>query len=297
MSQLATALVNATAISALYALVAIGFTLIFGVGGVLNLSHGALITVGAFAGYQFINVWAVDVWLGLLAVVVVSGAVGAALYLGIVRFIQHKPVTTLIVTLVLALFIEHLFRILFTSGPITIPLHGAFGGSTALVAGQSVENLMGIIFFCSWLIILGLIGFVNKTRHGMAIVATSLNDRGAELVGIGTFWVNLYTWVLAAMFAGFAGVMLAMFETGSWDMGMEPLILSFAIVMLGGLGSIKGSLVGAYVVGFLEVFTTTFVNPRLTGFAALLVLLAVLIARPQGLFGREGNAFAERSGP
>lgn len=294
MSQIATALVNATAISALYALVAIGFTLIFGVGGVLNLSHGALITVGAFVGYQFINVWSTNIWLGVLAVVVVSGLVGLVIYLAIVQHIQHNAVTTLIVTLVLTLFLEHVFRVTYTSGPITVPLRGAFRGRTALIAGQNVENLMLVIFVSSWAIIVSLFLFVNYTKYGMAIVATSLDERGAELVGIESRWVNVYTWVLAAAFAGFAGVMLAMWETGSWDMGMEPLILSFAIVMLGGLGSIKGSVVGAYVVGFLEVFTTTFVNSRLTGVASLVILLLVLLLRPQGLFGREGNVFIQR---
>jgi branched-chain amino acid transport system permease protein len=88
------------------------------------------------------------------------------------------------------------------------------------------------------------------------------------------------------MFAGFAGVLLTSFRSGGWDMGLDPMVLSFAIVVLGGLGSIRGSVLGAYIIGTVETVTVSVVDTRLTGVVPLLILIAVLAVRPQGLFGR-----------
>lgn len=150
-----------------------------------------------------------------------------------------------------------------------------------------MQNNLLVVFVVSWLLIGGLFAFVNYTKTGKAILATSMSLRGAALVGIESDRINLYTWAIAGLLAGIAGLFLGSYQTANWAMGREPLILSFSIVVLGGLGSIRGSLVAAYVIGFLEVITTSAIDPRLSGLAGLLVLVVVLLVRPEGLFGRE----------
>jgi branched-chain amino acid transport system permease protein len=133
--------------------------------------------------------------------------------------------------------------------------------------------------------------YITKTDTGRAILATSQDRKGAFLVGIDSTRINLWMWLLAAMLAGIAGLFLASNgEAVTWDMGRQPLILSFAIVVLGGLGSIKGSVIGAYLIGSLEILTTNFVDARLAGLAPLVVLLLVLFVRPAGLYGQEVEA-------
>ncbi|PSQ13818.1 hypothetical protein BRC99_03555 [Halobacteriales archaeon QS_7_69_60] len=148
------------------------------------------------------------------------------------------------------------------------------------------------ILVTSWLLIGLLFYFVNYTRTGRAIIAVSQSDKGAALVGIDAEKINLVTWTVAGAFAGYAGVLLAgAYGSGSWLMSIQPpapLILSFAIVILGGLGSIKGSIAGAYIIGFVETFAVNFVpgGQQLAGVSSLVLLVVFLLVKPEGLFGR-----------
>lgn len=283
MADILNIVINATAISALYAMVAIGFTLIFGVGGVFNLAHGGLITLGGFGGYMVANVWSQNIFVGVLAGVIVSAVCGAVIYLSVVRNLRN-PIIIMIFTLVIGFFIQHTLRIFITGARISTT--SLVDGQTTMF-GQEVQNNMIVIFVLSWIVIVALFILVNRTKTGKAILAISMSQKGANLVGIDETRVNLYTWLIGGGFAGLAGILLVSFQTGGWNMGIEPLILSFAIVILGGLGSIRGSVIGAYVVGFIETITTSLISPELTGVTALVVLFAVLLIRPKGLFGRE----------
>lgn len=286
MPSLLNAIINATTISALYALVAIGFTLIFGVGGVLNFSHGALITVGAFGTYIVSNTnqMGLSPLIGLLAGTLAAALVGGVMYKGVIQYIEDQPVTLSILTFVIGFAFQHAFRIFISSGTVTVP-QLIEGGTTIL--GEGTQNMNLFIFVLSWAIIIGVFYFVNRTKTGQAILATSMSRKGAALVGVKSKQVNFYVWVMAAGFAGLAGTLLVMKTGGSWNMGTNPLILAFSIVILGGLGSIRGSVVGAYVIGFVETFTTSFIDTRLTGLASLILLIVFLLAKPEGLFGRE----------
>lgn len=279
-------LTNAVMISALYALVAIGFTLIFGVGSVLNLAHGATLTIGAFSAFYVAKVFGLGVWLGALSALVVPAVFAATLYLVMIRRIEDDPITVMILSLVAAIAVEELIKLFVGTQPVAIP--SLVSGQIALAGGIQTNRVL--IFALSWLVIGLLFVIVNYTTTGKAILATSMSTKGAALAGIETERMYLLTWLLAGAFAGLAGFFLASVQTATWNMGRTPLVLSFSIVVLGGLGSIRGSVVGAYVIGFLETMTTSFVDSSLSGLASLVVLVLILLVRPEGLFGRE---FAE----
>lgn len=283
MVEIANILVNGLVISSLYALVAIGFTMIFGVGGTINLAHGAIITVGAFAAYYVTNA-GFGVWAGLLAAIVVPALFSVLLYKGLAERRRENVIVVMILTLLASIVVEEVIRIYEGSQPRTIPT--LVPGVTEIL-GNGVQNNLIVTFVLSWVLIGALFAFINYTDTGKAILATSMSARGASLVGIESGRINLYTWMIAGVLAGLAGFFLGSYQTASWAMGREPLILSFSIVVLGGLGSIRGSLLAAYVIGFLEVITTSAINPRLSGLAGLVVLVLVLLVRPEGLFGRE----------
>lgn len=271
-------------ISALYALVATGFTLIFGVGGVLNLAHGATLTIGAFAAYYTTTALGLNIWIGTVAALAVTGAFSAVFYLGMIQWVQDEPIMVMILSLVTAISIEQFFIVTVGTQPKAIP--SLIPGQLAF-AGISVQANQFLAFLLSWVLIGGLIVATNYTQTGKAILATSMSTKGAALVGIESDRMYLYTWVLAGALAGVAGVFLGSFTTASWAMGRQPLVLSFSIVVLGGIGSIRGSVVGAYLIGFLEVFTVSYVDSSMSGLASLVVLVVVLLVRPEGLFGRE----------
>jgi branched-chain amino acid transport system permease protein len=274
---------NVLMLGALYSLVAIGFTLIFGVGGVLNLSHGAIITVGAYSAYA-VDAATGSIVLGAIAAAVISGAFSLALYKGLISKVRHNPVTVLILTLVVAIVVEQLMLVIFGGEELLVPQ--LLDGSITVLS-DSIQLNRILVFVLSWVLIGGLFYFVNRTRTGKAILATSMSDKGAALAGIDSERVYTYTWVLAGVLAGLAGLFLASFQTANPLMGRNPLLLSFSIVVLGGLGSIRGSVIGAYLISFLDQMTIQFLSERLAGVSALVVLVLVLLIRPKGLFGRE----------
>lgn len=271
-------------ISALYALVAIGFTLIFGVGGVLNLAHGATITVGAFSAYYVGRILGLGLPAAVLAAIVIPAAFGALLYLGMIQRLEDEPIMVMIITLVVSVVIEQLIVVFegTTSRALPTLIDGQFQ-----LAGARFQNMLGVMFLVSWAIIILLFLFVNETKIGKAILAVSMSNKGASMVGIRSDRINLATWIIAGAFAGIAGLFLGSYLTANFAMGRNPLVLSFAIVVVGGIGSIRGSVVGAYLIGFLEVATTNLIDPRLEGLAPLVILVLVLLVKPEGLFGRE----------
>ena len=274
--------VNVLLLGALYSLVAIGFTLIFGVGGVLNLAHGASITLGAYSAY-YVTDAGMSIWIGAVAAFVLPALFSYGLYKGMIRKVAGHPITVLILTLVAGLVIEQVFLVLEGTQPLAIP--ALVDGQTQIAGG--VENNRIMAFVLSWLIIGALFYFVTRTKQGKAILAISMSHKGAALVGIDADNVYAYTWLIAGALAGIAGLFLASFLTANPLMGRNPLLLSFAIVVLGGLGSIRGSVIGAYLIALMDQVTVTMISTRLSGVAALVVLVVVLIVRPEGLFGRE----------
>ncbi|MDZ7702801.1 MAG: branched-chain amino acid ABC transporter permease [Halobacteriales archaeon] len=275
--------VNVLLLGALYSLIAIGFTLIFGVGGVLNLAHGAAITLGAYAAY-YVTEAGFSIWIGAVAAFVLPGLLSYALYRGMIKRVAGHPITVLILTLVTGLVVEQVFLVVAGTQPLAIP--ALVGGQTELFS-RGVENNRIAAVLLSWLLIGGLFYFVTRSKQGKAILAISMSKKGAALVGIEADSVYGYTWLIAGALAGIAGLFLASFLTANPLMGRNPLLLSFAIVVLGGLGSIRGSVLGAYLIALLDQVTVTMISTRLSGVAALVVLVVVLLVRPEGLFGRE----------
>ncbi|MEY7849113.1 branched-chain amino acid ABC transporter permease [Natrarchaeobius sp. A-rgal3] len=273
---------NTVVLGSLYALIAMGFTLIFGVAGQANLAHGGTITIGAFTAWYVAGLGG-GVWIGLAAATVTGAIFHVVLYRVFVRHIDN-PVNVLILTLLAWFVVEYSFLAAIGSEPRSVP--SLLSGTTSIVGVSFLYNNL-LIFALSWVFIGALFGFVNYTKTGQAIIATSMNERGAALVGIKTDDITLLTWALAGFLAGSAGVLYGSFRAASWDMGMTPLVLAFAIVILGGIGSIRGSVIAAYIIGFLEVFTISAISPRLSGMTALLVIIIVLLVKPTGLYGRE----------
>jgi branched-chain amino acid transport system permease protein len=275
--------INVLMLGALYALIAVGFTLIFGVGGILNLAHGAFLTIGGYIAFYIVDAGQ-NVALAIPIAAVVAGVAGVALYKGVLKKVSDNPVSVLILSLVAGLLVEQVFLILEGGEPKVLP--GIVEGSLAF-GGVSVQSNRLLVFIASWVVIGALFYFVNRTKTGQAILATSMSRKGAAIVGIDADRVFTLTWILAAALAGIAGVFLATFQSVNPLMGRNPLLLSFSIVVLGGLGSIRGSIVGAYVISFLDQITVQYIDSQLAGVSGLIVLVAVLILRPEGLFGRE----------
>lgn len=278
--------ISALTLSALYALVAIGFTMILGVGDILNVAHGAAIILGGFSAFYTVSLLNSSIWLGLVFAVVVSAVFSVGVYKLFVKRIDDE-IFIVITTLVILLLVENVFLVLEGTSSMVIP--NLFSGTND-IAGLKLQNNSIFLFVFSWLLIIGLIVFTNRSWTGRGIQSLSMSKRGANLVGVDTERTTTYTYAIAGGLAGVAGLFFGMSQSVTYDMGLDPLLLAFAIVILGGMGSIKGSVVGAYIIGSLETITTSLIDPRMTGIISLAVMFVVIMIRPQGLFGRPGEA-------
>jgi branched-chain amino acid transport system permease protein len=284
-------LVDGFAISSLYALAAVGFTLIFGVSGVLNLAHGGIMVVAAFAGWLAAGDLHVGPYGGMVAGVAAGLISALATYLVVVRPIQQsraiRPEETEIFvltgTLLWGIMIQVGLAYLFTDNPVTM---------RPLIAG--VVNVFGVrtptneilIAILSWVAIGLLWLLVNRTRTGKALLGASMNARGITLLGYELTHLYLIAWSIYGVLAGIAGVLLASFLGVSTTNAGQLTASAFSIVVLGGLGSVSGSLIAAYVVGYLETATAYLVAPTLRPIPALILLVLAVYVRPQGLLGR-----------
>ncbi len=283
-------LIDGFAISTLYGVAALGFTLIFGVSGVLNLSHGGIMVVAAVtawacgnAGIGIYPAAALGVLGGLLLSMLTYGLV--------VRPIQRsraipgveKEIFILTGTLLWGIMIQEAVAYLFTDNPITVrPL---VAGVTQILGVRTPTNELAIALV-SWVAIACLWVLVNRTPAGKRLLAASINPRGLTLLGWELSRVYVLAWVIYGVLAGIAGVLLATFLGASSAQVGSLTASAFSIVVLGGLGSVSGSLIAAYVVGYLETLTAYLISPQLRSIPVLLLLVLVVYVRPQGLLGR-----------
>jgi branched-chain amino acid transport system permease protein len=280
-------LTNALLLSALYALVAIGFTMIFGIADILNLAHGAAIILGGFGAFYAEEVFGLNIWVAALFALVVPALFSAAVYRIFVKPVQDDEIITIITTLVILLIVENVMRYIAGSDAQLLPQLLSGGTDFGIT---SLQTNRVALFVITWATIVGLFLFINRTWTGKAIEGLSMTSRGSALIGVNEERLTIVTFAIAGGMAGLAGLFFGMSQGVSWDMGLDPLLIAFSIVIIGGLGSLKGSVVGAHIVGFLETITATLIDSRLTGTLALTAMLVILIVKPNGLFGRPGEA-------
>ena len=273
-------------ISGLYALVAVGFTMIFSVGRVLNLAYGVYIMLGGYAYYTLSQVLELSKAISLLGAIVVGILFGIITYFGIVKRLQNNPIAVEISTLILAVVMQAVIILIYSPAPRAI---------WPIIAGISRVHDVIIswnIFFAmitSWVVLGALLVFVRKTQLGRAIMAVSMDAKGALLSGIDPERINILTWALSGALGALAGVFFATYTQLDPTMWVGPLITAVAVVIIGGIGSIIGSLVAAHIVGFMETITTTVIAPELRGVFTLLLIIVILVILPKGLFGKEEN--------
>jgi branched-chain amino acid transport system permease protein len=279
-------LANGVMLGSTYALVAIGYTLIFGVLRLLHLAHGEVFMVGAFAGLQALLWWHFGPVGALLAGLVVSALLGMLLELVAFRPIRKRgnshlaPIVSSIgAGLVLqevmtkafgaeqTPFPSALSKFAFSFGPVSVT------GSQIFILAVAIVSMVALHFF------------VNYTRYGIAMRATSENLQVAAILGVNVDNVVLVTFAVASALGGIAGVLVGLnFNAISPYMGLEMGIKGMAVMLIGGLGSIYGAMVGGLILGIVEVFSVAYLESSLRDGFAFGLMILILIVRPRGLF-------------
>jgi branched-chain amino acid transport system permease protein len=281
------AIVTGLLIGGVFGLVAMGLTLIFGVLDIINFAHGALLTIGMYIAFVLHNRFGVDPYLAILVTVPALFLIGAIIHRTIIHPARNAPAhNQLLLTLGLALFIENFLLVAFTATPRSIRL--SYGRGLTEIGPLAIEfpiRLFGFIF--AFVLTAALYLLLQRTSLGKAIRATAQDKEGARLVGINTNVISLVTFGLGAACVGAAAALVLPFLAVDPQVGNAFNITAFVIVVLGGLGSVPGALLGGLIIGLTQELGVVFAPSSTKLLGVFFIFILVLLLRPQGLLGKK----------
>ena len=287
MSELLQFLLSGVTVGAVYALVALGFTIIYNASDVVNFAQGEFVMLGGMITV-FAHAVGAPLPLAALMAIVATAALGVAMNKLTIEPARGAPVVSLvIITIGVSILIRGAAQLIFDKQIHTFP---AFSGDDPIrilettILPQSLWVIGGAIA-----VFVGLWLFFTRTLLGRAVLATSNNRLAAQLVGINTPFVMTLSFALSAGIGALAGVLVTPITMTSYDVGLAFALKGFAAAMLGGMGNPKGALVGGFLLGVLEGLTAGYISSQYKDAAAFIVILGVLFFLPQGLFGRKST--------
>lgn len=278
-------LLHGVVFGAALGLLALGLTVIFGLLGVMNFAHGELFMMGAYAGVVVIGLTQ-SFWVALIAAPLLVGALAAVTEMATLRpLYRREPLYGLILTFGLAMVFREGVRQVW--GGDMRRILPPFSGSTPLL-GMTYPNYRLFLLAISSALLLGIWLFFTKTRAGVIVRAAVQDSEMLDGLGIDVRRVFTLTFAGSAALAAVAGMLLAPVFTVYPQMGVEMILLAFIVVILGGMGSLGGSVAAAFVIGITQSMLTLWMNPQRVAIAIFGIMILVLIVRPRGFFGREG---------
>ena len=270
--------------SAVYALLAMGFCLIFGVANVVNLAHTALYMIGAYLVYTFFSLLHLNLAIAILLSTVSVGIVAMGLYRFCLRPVMYSEWSVLMVTISLALFFQQLM--IFFYGPADRNVQEFIQEKYTLFGGVEIDAQRLLTLGVS-VILLGLLWvFIYRTRMGKAILAVAQDREAALFMGINSERVYLTVIAISAMLAAIGGAFIAPTQGARPEMWSPPLGRVFAVVVLGGMGSLEGTILAALLIGYTEVIISFAISSYFGELVAVIVILLMLTFRPSGLLGK-----------
>lgn len=282
-------LFNGLALGMAYALIAVGYSLVFGILRLVNFSHGAVYAFGAHAviflvGFNFGLIPAIILGVALTGIL---GIVIDKVALQPLRKKKSPPISSLITTIGISYIIQNLLMMGF--GSEKRPFPQLFENKAFQVAGAQVNTMQIIMFFTSILLLAVLTFLVKGTKIGLAMRAVEQNEKNAGLMGINTNFIIAFTFFLGGVSAAIASVLISgyyqiLYPTMGFMVGLK----AFAAAVLGGIGSFHGAVVGGLVIGVTEGLAATWFGSEFRDSIAFIILILVLIVRPSGLFGKKG---------
>lgn len=269
------------------AMAAIGLSLIFGTTGLTNFAHGELVTLGAMVAWAFNVLAGLPFLVATPLAVLVCAAFGGLLNFGLWKPLRGRGtglISMMIISIGLAILGRYLIVYFFGAATLSFSEYQTQAGLEFGPISLTPRDLIGMAISIVVLVSVGVV--LLRTRIGKAMRAVSDNPALASASGIDVERVIMFVWIVGAGLAALSGVLLGMSEKVDWQMGFRILLLTFAAVTLGGLGTAFGALVGALVVGVFVQMSTLFIAPDLKNSGALAILILILMFRPQGILGR-----------
>ena len=280
-------LVNGLAVGSIYALIALGYTMVYGTIKLINFAHGDVYMMGAFIGYFAVMVLKMNVFVALLVAMVACAVLGV-----VIERVAYKPLrnSTRVAALITAIGVSYLLEnaMSYFFGAESRPFPSDFGTETITLFGDVSVNGKQILIFGVTVVLMSLLQFIVRyTKMGKAMRAVAVDEQAAQLMGIDVDGVISFTFALGSALAGIAGVLVGVYyNTISTTMGITVGLKAFVAAVLGGIGSIPGAMVGGYLIGLLETMVSFFGYSPYRDGVVYFLLFIILIVLPAGLFGK-----------
>ena len=295
LNQAADLALDGLSLASIYFLAAIGLAITFGVMGVINMAHGEFIMMGAYTGYvvqQIIPDYTVSILVALPLAFMVTFAAGVAMERLVIRWLYHRPLETLLATFGISIALQQIAKNIFgtQARPLTSPAW--LDGALVINDVVSISYIRIAIFFLALLFLAFYLFLMNRTRIGLETRAVVQNPRMAASMGINPDRINMLTFGLGSGIAGVAGVTIGLYAKVTSEMGQDYIVQSFMTVVVGGVGNIWGTLLGATMVGFLQK-GIEWLNPSNTLAAQTYMILFIILFiqfRPKGIIALKGRA-------
>jgi len=280
-------------LGSIYALIALGYTMVYGILKFINFAHGEIFMLGAYSGFYLANSLGVTspsipmALLIMLLAMIITACIGV-----IIEKLAYKPLrnssklTVLITAIGVSLFLQYTGQLLFGADPKSFPT--IIENVSFNVYGATIGSNQIVVLVSSTLLMIALRVIVMKTKMGIAIRAVSNNLTAASLMGININNVISFTFIIGSALAGAAGILYSI-NYPSIDplMGMLPGLKAFIAAVLGGIGNFPGASVGGLIIGLVETFTVGYLSPTYRDAIAFAILIIILLVKPTGLFGKK----------
>lgn len=281
-------IINGLTQGSIYALIAIGFALIFGVLGLVNFAHGEVYMVGAFLGFVFVTVYHFPILVSLLLAMLGAALLGVIIELIAFRTLRRAPdVAPMVCTLGLSVVLQNAAMLGWGAGTQSMP-EDSFTFAFFPIFNAQVSNIQLLIFGVAVALMAGLQLVLYKSRIGKAIRATAQNKDAASLMGININRVIAATFALGSALGGAAGVLIGVYYNAFYPMmGFMAGMKAFTATVLGGLTSVPGAVLGGLILGVVENLGAAYISSGYRDMIAFIILILVLLIKPSGLFGRD----------
>ncbi|MEM1558126.1 MAG: branched-chain amino acid ABC transporter permease [Thermoproteota archaeon] len=284
-------MINGLTIGMVYGLIAVGLSLIFGVMKIVNFAHGEFYMLGAYTFYYLGTLFGIPMPISVIITFLVLAAIGSATERILLSplekpgFFERREEYPIIITFALSILLQNFAVIVFS--PWTKSPPSIIGGVTTL-GTISIGTDRVFAGGVSIIVLILLYFIVNKTKIGMALRATSQDRDAASLFGVNIRFIYIFSWAVASMLAGLAGILLSPVFLISPDMGASPCLKAYVILVLGGLGSIRGAFAGSLILGVVESLGSAYISDAYRDAYGFIILIMTLLFRPQGIFGERG---------
>lgn len=291
MSEFIQQLINGLSLGSIYALIALGYTMVYGILKFINFAHGEVFMLGAFSGYYLAKTFGVETsnlpmtLIIMLLTMIITAIIGMTIEKLAYRPLRKSSKLTVLITAIgVSLFLQYTGQLIFGAAPRSFP--NILEGYNFTVAGAQIDSNQIVVIISAILLMLMLRFIVMKTKIGTAIRAVSNNMTASSLMGINIDTVISFTFAIGSALAGAAGILYSI-NYPSIDplMGLLPGLKAFIAAVLGGIGNFPGAALGGLVIGVVETMTVGYLSPTFRDAVAFAILIIILIFKPTGLLG------------